>query len=128
MATVFRRCGCRRPNGTRYPLLAERATSEQREATCPRLLSDPKHGGWGFFFNGPRDPKTGQARKVRKSGFALKREALEACARALAESTDKDAQHDAVQDRSFAEWLTEWFERRERRDFAPQHSRCMPLH
>lgn len=114
MATIYRRCGCRRPDGTRYPVLAERATAAQRASTCPRLARDPKHGSWGYFVNGPIDPQTGRRQKLRRAGFALKREAVEASAVAASTVTAEGISPHVVEQRSLASWMDEWLERRTR--------------
>jgi hypothetical protein len=36
--SVYRRCGCRDANGNQYGA----------RRPCPELVSDPKHGTWGF--------------------------------------------------------------------------------
>ena len=81
------------------------------------VQTDPKHGSWGFFVNGPFDPKSGHRRKVRRAGYALKREALQARALAV-EAMDKDV--DSLdRDRSVEAWLAEWFERRQLEGLRP---------
>lgn len=63
---IVRRCGCRDDSGKQYG------------ARCPKLVSDPKHGTWGYYVAGGTDPVTGKRVQHRKAGFNTKRAAQEA--------------------------------------------------
>jgi hypothetical protein len=69
--SVYRRCGCRGADG------------KQLGDACPQLVSDPKHGTWGFYFRyktepDPKRPGKLRSRQFRKHGFGSKREAQSA--------------------------------------------------
>ncbi|WP_158862013.1 site-specific integrase [Leifsonia sp. AG29] len=84
---IYRRCGCRDAAGKLYPPLPDRASADAKARTCPRLLSDPKHGSWGYAISGGVDPATGKRVQPRKMGFATKAEAQKERAAALTEVT-----------------------------------------
>jgi len=84
---IYRRCGCRRPDGSSYGPLPERATDTQRAAACPQLVSDAKHGSWGYAVSGGTHAGTGQRIQARKMGFSTKREAQQARAKAAQDRT-----------------------------------------
>lgn len=83
MSDIYRRCGCRRPDGKLYPPLPDRPTASQRAAACPVLLEDAKHGSWGFVAYGGSDPGTGRRVRHRQMGFPTKREAQQARSRVV---------------------------------------------
>lgn len=112
MASIFRRCGCRRDDGGEYPMLPERPTERQRMATCPRLLRDGKHGSWGFYVSGPVDRATGRRLQIRRMGFSTKREAQQACA--IAVQAVRSGRRQGGQGPTVESWLTQWLERKER--------------
>ena len=74
-AAIYRRCGCLDQNGKAYRALSGAATDAQKAFACPRLISDPNHGSWGFYISNGRDPKTDKRRQIRKAGFATKKAA-----------------------------------------------------
>ena len=57
---IYRRCGCRDENGKQYRPLPDRASADAKAHACPKLLSDPKHGSWGYAVSGGVDPVTGK--------------------------------------------------------------------
>jgi hypothetical protein len=68
--SVYRRCGCREGG-------------KQLGDACPQLVSDPRHGTWGFYFRyktepDPKRPGKLRSRQFRKHGFASKRQAQSA--------------------------------------------------
>ena len=87
MSDIYRSCGCRRPDGSSYGPLPERATDTQRAAACPQLVSDAKHGSWGYAVSGGTHAGTGQRIQARKMGFSTKREAQQARAKAAQDRT-----------------------------------------
>lgn len=121
MSDVYRRCGCRRPDGTSYGPLPERATEPQRALACPQLLSDTKHGSWGYAVSGGVHTGTGKRIQVRKMGFATKRDAQQARAKIV----DQLATGRFKVDRktTLGQHLTAWLERRERDGMRPSTAR-----
>lgn len=63
---IFRRCGCRDEN------------KKQLGGRCPLLVSDPKHGSWGYYVAGGVNPSTGKRQQFRKTGFPTQKAAREA--------------------------------------------------
>jgi integrase len=112
MPSVFRRCGCRRADGTNFGPLPERATPAQRANACPRLVRDTKHGSWGIFVSAKVDSATQKRVQIRRMGFGTKREAQQALAAAVQEVASKP--EGGGQGRTLEVWLTEWIDRRER--------------
>ncbi|MEV0530722.1 hypothetical protein [Kitasatospora sp. NPDC050463] len=51
---VYRRCGCRDDH-------------RQLGTQCPRLATDPRHGGWAFAVDAPTGD--GHRRTIRRAGF-----------------------------------------------------------
>ncbi|WP_051191518.1 site-specific integrase [Microbacterium luticocti] len=109
---IYRRCSCRDERGKPYGNLPENATEQQIARACPRLLSDPKHGKWGYYLSRGFgfDPKTKKMKRLqtRVANFSSKRAAQSAYAKAKTE-------HDAGQFREtnrtpFAQWCNEWLE------------------
>ncbi|MGN6325729.1 site-specific integrase [Pseudolysinimonas sp.] len=110
MANLFRRCGCRREDGTYYGLLVERPTDAQRAAACPQLLSNPKHGSWGFAVSGGRHPGTGKRLQARKSGFPTRAVAIEERDKARADM--RAGRYPGDRKLTVAAYLQQWIERR----------------
>lgn len=77
-AAIYRRCGCRDESGKQFGALPDDATTEQRSRACPRLVSDPKHGSWGYYLSAGINPATGQRQQARKAGFPTKQAAQRA--------------------------------------------------
>lgn len=125
MSDLYRRCGCRRPDGSPYSPSPERAKDDaarerQRASTCPKLLADPRHGSWGFLIEVGRDPGTGKRKQVRRA-FATKREAQQERAKML---TAVAAGRFRVDQRmTLGEWLPKWLERRVRDGLRPSSER-----
>ena len=71
---IYRRCGCKTPEGKQYLKLPARPTAEDRARACPQM-EDPKHGSWGYHVEAGKDPKTGKRRQQRKIGFPTERAA-----------------------------------------------------
>lgn len=117
MTDIYRRCGCRRPDGRLYGPLPDRATHAQKSAACPDLIRDPRHGTWGFAVSGGSHPGTGRRVQVRKMGFATKREAQQERARAV----DQIASGAFRADRklTLGEYLPTWLDRRVRDGLRP---------
>lgn len=117
MADIFRRCGCRRPDGKSYGALPDRATETQRAAACPRLSNEPGHGSWGYYISAGKDPGTGKRLQLRESKFATKREAQQARAARVTElSTGQYRPHVKLTLRSY---LDDWLRRREEDGLRP---------
>lgn len=74
MSKLFRRCGCRTPEGKTYPALPDQPSTDQIARGCPRM-SHPKHGRWSFRLSAGFDPLTKRRRQVNGGTFATKREA-----------------------------------------------------
>ena len=111
MSDIYRRCGCRRPDGTSYGPLPDRATEAQRTAACPQLTADPKHGSWGFAVSGGIHSGTGKRIQARKMGFGTKREAQQARAKVVDQLASGRYKPDRKM--TLGRHLTSWLERRE---------------
>ncbi|EIC06301.1 integrase family protein [Microbacterium laevaniformans OR221] len=110
---IYRRCSCRRPGSrTQYAVLPEKPTEKQVGNTCPRLLSDPKHGKWGYYLARGTDA-SGKRLQTRVAGFDTKRTAQSALAKARAEHDRGEfVETSRVK---FGQWLDEWLDGREQR-------------
>ncbi|WP_147391993.1 tyrosine-type recombinase/integrase [Amnibacterium setariae] len=109
MADIYRRCGCRH-DGQLYPALPAGATDAQRATTCPTLLTDPKHGSWGFALSAGKDLATGRRIQIRRMGYPTKRAAQEERARLLTQVASGRFTHNRAL--TVRQWLTEWLDRR----------------
>ena len=90
---VYRRCSCRDEAG------------KQLGQTCPRLLSDGKHGTWYFAVDVPNT--AGKRRTMRRGGFPTKA----AASRALNDVTSRVVQGVQVDDReTVASFLARWLQ------------------
>jgi integrase len=96
---VYRRCGCRGPDG------------KQHGANCPELKSNPRHGSWSFYLSHGSDPKTGKRRQFRKAGYATKREAQSKLAE-LKTKLDKGT-YTAPSKIMLSEYADQWLKRRQ---------------
>lgn len=83
---IYRRCGCRKPDGTQYKTLPVRPTADERAESCPRM-TDTKHGSWAFYISAGKDAKTGKRKQHRKSGFPTEKAARVARNKVAAPST-----------------------------------------
>ncbi|WIB68066.1 site-specific integrase [Curtobacterium sp. MCBD17_035] len=110
MADIYRRCGCRRPDGKSYGSLPDRATDAQRAAACPRLLTETGHGSWGFYISAGKDPGTGKRLQLRESTFTTKREAQQARAAKLTELST--GRYRVDRKLTVREYLEQWLRRR----------------
>jgi len=110
---IYRRCSCRRPDTrTPYGTLPEKPTERQIENACPRLLSDPKHGKWGYYLSRGFD-SSGRRLQTRVANFDSKRAAQSALAKARAEHDRGEfVETSRVK---FGQWLDEWLDGREQR-------------
>lgn len=74
---IYRRCSCRDESGKPYGNLPENASEQQTARACPVLLSDPKHGKWGYYLSRGFgfDPKTKKMKRLqtRVANFSSKR-------------------------------------------------------
>lgn len=114
---IYRRCSCRDANGKPYGNLPENATEQQTARACPTLLSDPKHGKWGYYLSRGFgfDPKTKTMKRLqtRVANFTSKRAAQSAFAKA---KTEHDAGQFIETNRTvFGQWCDEWLTAREQR-------------
>ncbi|WP_431279872.1 tyrosine-type recombinase/integrase [Leifsonia poae] len=74
------------------------------------MLTDDKHGTWGFYLSAGVDPKTGRRLQIRQAGFSTRREA----------QTERNKQAIKVDSgayvkptrQSYADYLDVWFKRR----------------
>ncbi|WP_405372287.1 MULTISPECIES: tyrosine recombinase XerC [unclassified Microbacterium] len=110
---IYRRCSCRRPD-TRSPYgtLPEKPTERQVDNACPRLLSDPKHGKWGYYLSRGFDA-SGRRLQTRVANFDSRRAAQSALAKARAEHDRGEfVETSRVK---FGQWLDEWLDGREQR-------------
>jgi integrase len=105
---LYRRCGCEN-NGKQYPVLRNNPTPEQIARACPKM-SDPTHGGWGFYLSAGRDPKTNKRRQIRRTGYRTRKEAQQAY-RAEGKKAD-DGAYVAPSRQTYGEYLDLWFQRR----------------
>ena len=111
-AAIYRRCGCRDAGGRQYGALPDAATLEQRGRACPRLLSDPKHGSWGYYLSAGMNPATGKRQQARKAGFPTKQAAQKA-RNAEAVKIDTGRWVPPAKD-TLAEYLAKWLPRHRR--------------
>ncbi|QLH20695.1 tyrosine recombinase XerC [Streptomyces sp. Rer75] len=89
---LYRRCGCRRPDGRQYG------------ASCPQLNDGSRHGSWAFAVDLPS--ADGKRRPLCRSGFATRKAAETALERALeSERTGLECSHDVTLAAFLAEWL-----------------------
>jgi integrase len=109
---IYRRCSCRDERGKPYGTLPENATEQQIARACPQLLSDPKHGKWGYYLSRGFDAK-GKRLQTRVANFSSKRAAQSAYAKAKAEH-DRGEFVETSRTR-FAQWCDEWLTSREQR-------------
>lgn len=87
-------------------------TERQVENACPRLLSDPKHGKWGYYLSRGFDA-SGKRLQTRVANFDSKRAAQSALAKARAEHDRGEfVETSRVK---FGQWLDEWLDGREQR-------------
>lgn len=110
MSDIYRRCGCRRPDGNKYGSLPDRATETQRARVCPELLRDPRHGSWGFTVSGGSNARSGKRILIRRMGFATRHEAQRARARVVDQLGSGRFHSD--EGLTTAAWVTEWLDRR----------------
>lgn len=66
---LYRRCGCRRPDGRQFG------------AACPKLKGRSRHGSWAFAVDLPS--ADGRRKPLCRSGFPTRRAAHAALERAL---------------------------------------------
>ncbi len=109
---LFRRCGCRRPDGKQYQPLPNSPTQAQRERACPDMLTDPKHGSWGYYVNAGKDPRTEKRVQHRKTGFATEREAR--IARNKVAVKVDEGTYTRPNKQTVAQYLAEWLPYRQR--------------
>ncbi|MEA5155574.1 tyrosine-type recombinase/integrase [Raineyella sp.] len=110
MSDVWRRCGCRDENGRQYRPLPKNPTDDQQARACPTMLTDPKHGTWGYTVSAGSDPATGKRRQIRKAGFTGVRAAERARAK-LVTSLD-DGTYREASNITVGEYCTAWLPRR----------------
>lgn len=111
-AAIYRRCGCRTDGGRQYGVLPDGATPDQRDRACPRLLTDPKHGSWGYYLSAGVNPATGKRQQARKAGFATKQAAQKA-RNAEAVKIDQGRWLPPTRD-TLADYLAKWLPRHRR--------------
>lgn len=110
---IYRRCACTDTSGRRYGQLPDRPTAAQQARACPTLLSDPKHGRWGFSLSRGFDVN-GKRLQVRQGNFATKREAQSAYAAAkTATDTGTFVEPSSVR---FGPYLRQWLQMKITRD------------
>jgi integrase len=123
MSALYRRCGCQSPDGKSYPTLPEQATDAHRGAACPSLVSNARHGSWGFSVSAGFHPGTGKRVQVKKMGFATKREAQAARAKVV---TDASAGKLRTPEKTtVGAYFEEWIERARGRDNKPLRGSTM---
>ncbi|WP_434316388.1 tyrosine-type recombinase/integrase [Leifsonia sp. P73] len=106
---IYRRCGCRDANGKQYRPLPDRASADAKAHACPKLLSDPRHGSWGYAVSGGVDPVTGKRIQPRATGFPTKAAAQKARAEKVTEVAG--GRYKGHQTMTVGEYLTSWLER-----------------
>lgn len=108
---IYRRCGCRDERGKPYGTLNAKPTEAQLARACPKLVSDPKHGKWGFYLSRGFDA-SGKRLQIRSGNFDTKRDAQ----RALAEAASQHHKNEYVAPTriTLAEYADEWLPRRVR--------------
>ena len=107
--------------GRAYAVLPDRATAEQKAAACPLLLSDSKHGSWGFAVSGGSHAGTGKRIQVRKMGFATKRDAQQARAKVVDQIAT--GRFEVDQKTTVGSYLPSWLERRIQDGMRPSTAR-----
>lgn len=106
---IYRRCGCRDASGKQYRPLPDRASEDAKAHACPKLLSDPKHGSWGYAVSGGVDPMTGKRIQPRATGFPTKASAQKARAEKVTEvASGRYKGHQTV---TVGEYLASWLDR-----------------
>jgi len=121
MSDIYRRCGCRDENGKLYGPLPDRATKKQKTAACPRLITDAKHGSWGFYLAAGVHAGTGKRVQVRRMGFATKKEAQQERSKITTQVTA--GQYRGDQKVTLGEFLPAWLERRVQDGMRPSTER-----
>lgn len=111
-ASIYRRCGCRDEGGRQFGVLPDGATAEQRARACPRLVSDPKHGSWGYYLSAGVNPATGRRQQARRAGFPTKTAAQKA-RNAEAVKIDQGRWLPPTRD-TLADYLAKWLPRHRR--------------
>lgn len=106
---IYRRCACVDERGKRYGNLPDKPTTAQTARACPQLLSDRKHGRWGYYLSRGVDA-AGRRLQTREGNFATRRDAQ----RALAEAAAKHHRGEYVEPSKITlrEYLDEWLPRR----------------
>lgn len=85
---VWRRCGCRDQDGRQFRPLPKNPTTDQQNRACPAMLTDPKHGTWGYTVYAGTDAATRKRRQIRKAGFTGVRAAERARAKLVTSLDD----------------------------------------
>ncbi|MGH1547966.1 tyrosine-type recombinase/integrase [Leifsonia poae] len=106
---LYRRCGCEH-DGKQYPVLRDNASPDQLAKACPKMATDPTHGGWGFYLSAGRDPKTNKRRQIRRTGYRTKREA-QAAYRSEGKKAD-DGVYVPPTRQTYGEYIDQWFQHR----------------
>lgn len=110
--SIYRRCGCRNEGGRQYGALPEGASAAQREKACPRLVSDPRHGTWGYYLSAGKNPATGKRQQARVAGFPT-RQAAQKARNAEAVKIDQGRWLPPTRD-TLAAYLGKWLPRHRR--------------
>lgn len=121
MSDIYRRCGCRDENGKLYGPLPDRATDRQKAAACPKLVTDPKHGTWGFAVSAGVHAGTGKRVQVRRMGFATKKEAQQERSKIVTQVSA--GQYRGDQKVTLGAFLPTWLERRVQDGLRPSTER-----
>lgn len=107
---IYRRCACRNQAGQAYGNLpADHPTTAQVERACPRLVSDRKHGKWGYYLSRGFDA-SGKRLQTRVANFDGERAARSAYAKA--KTLHDSGLYVETSRTRFADWLTEWLDGR----------------
>ncbi|MEU6252625.1 hypothetical protein [Streptomyces sp. NPDC047043] len=93
---LYRRCGCRRPDGRQFG------------ASCPKLKGRSRHGSWAFAVGLPS--ADGRRKPHCRSGFPTRKDAHAALKHAL---TREDTGLSCQEDLALAVYLTDWLRAKE---------------
>ena len=103
---IYRRCACRDERGKPYGNLpAEHPSAEQVDRACPRLVSDRKHGKWGYYLSRGFDA-SGKRLQTRVANFDTERAARSAYAKA--KTLHDTGLYVEMSRTRYADWLTDW--------------------
>lgn len=112
MSGIYRRCGCRDENRRQFGVLPVKgATAEQKARTCPKLIADPKHGGYSWRVSAGFDPVTGKRVVVNGKTYPTLKAAQTALNQAKVLRDENRLQGPTKE--TLASYAAEWLPRRQ---------------